>query len=288
VILSQRIEYIAPKTTFWSPRVSTRYNFNTQWTGRISVGRGYRHYRIFSDHLNYFGNNRTLDLVDLPKYESSWNYGINIVGKPLINLSEIEINLDAYITSFEKQLILDLDDNRPEKQYISFYGLNGNSQTTHIGSTVKIPIYKKLSLKLGGKWISSKVNYLSGYRSQLFVPTWRALSSMDWESNNKVWSVNITGHYVGKMRLPDKTYFPIELQSKYSETSKPYVHLQSQINYLKPNWEIYIGCENLSNYTQHNAIISANNISSAYFETSEVYAPLNGIKPYIGIKWWLK
>ena len=90
------------------------------------------------------------------------------------------------------------------------------------------------------------------------------------------------------MRLPDKTYLPNQLSAFYSETSNPFLHLQSQINYLKPHWEIYLGCENMTNYTQHHAIIDSKNTSSAYFETSEVYAPLNGIKPYIGIKWWLK
>ena len=288
VILSQRIEQISTNTIFWSPRISTRFNFNTRWTGRISGGRGYRHYRIFSDHLNYLANNRIIDIADLPNYESSWNYGLNLVGKPLINNSEIEINLDAYITTFQKQLIFDLDDNRPEKQYISFYGLSGNSKTSHIGATIKIPIIKRISLKLGGKWINSKTNYYLGYRTQPFVPTWRALGSLDWESNNKIWSINITGHFVGKMRLPDKTYLPSQLSILYSETSKPFLHVQSQINYLKSNFEIYLGCENMTNYTQHHAIIDNKNTSSAYFETSEVYAPLNGIKPYIGIKWWLK
>ena len=48
-----------------------------------------------------------------------------------------------------------------------------------------------------------------------------------------------------------------------------------------------MGAENILDYKQHAAIIDPANPFGEYFNATEVYAPVSGIKPYIGLRWKL-
>ena len=87
------------------------------------------------------------------------------------------------------------------------------------------------------------------------------------------------------MRLNNKpTNLPLN-EKRYSED---YYLIQCALNYILVNWEFYAGCENLTNYTQHHAIYSVNEPLNERFNATEVYAPINGIKPYIGLRYKFK
>ncbi|MEP7195857.1 MAG: carboxypeptidase-like regulatory domain-containing protein [Saprospiraceae bacterium] len=284
---SQRIEYINFNKFFWTPRFSTRYNINEEWTTRMSVGRGYRFYRLISDQINLLTTNRIWILNDLPDLESSWNYGINLVGKPHIFNKEAEFNTDFYVTSFEEQLVVDLDADLDNEVRAVFGSLKGNSRAIVTSSSLSYPILPLITAKLGIRYQDTKQQLSSGFREQTMIAKWRGLLSLDIETKNKKWSCDLTTQLVGKMRLPDKTYFPKELIHEHENYSKPYMQLQTQINYVIKNWEIYFGCENMTNYTQHKAIINPQQPYSPYFSANEVYAPINGIKPFLGFKYTL-
>ncbi|MEO6188991.1 MAG: TonB-dependent receptor, partial [Saprospiraceae bacterium] len=282
---SQRIEYLKLNKWFWTPRISLRYNINEEWTTRFSVGRGYRFIRLLSDNINVFTTNREFSAYPIPDYESSWNYGVNLVGKPHIFDREGEFNIDLYATQFEKQLVVDLDSDEPSKPTASLYSLVGNSRALSASSSLAAEIAPKLNAKIGIRFQDNKLQLKSGFREQIMIPRWRGLLSLDYTLLNKKLTWNITSHFVGRMRLPDKTYFPYNLINEHDKYSKSYLTLQSQLNYSLKNWELYAGCENITNYTQHQAIISPVDPTSVYFSANEVYAPINGIKPYLGFKY---
>jgi len=279
--LSQRIEWPDTTQPLWIPRINVRYNFLDEWTLRASAGRGYRFYRLFADQINVLSTNRPWDIGPLPKYESSWNYGLNLVGKPNLFGKELEINLDAYLTDFENQIIIDLDD--PTR--VSIYNLDGRSRALVLGSTGTLPIGYGFSAKIGARYQNNKIDYRKGFRDQIMIPKWRGLISLDWESTSKIWSVNLTANLIGPMRLTDKDGIPHEYVHDHIGRSPQYGLLQGQVNYLKGSWEVYAGCENITNYTQHNAIIAFQEPHGNYFNATEVFAPINGIKPYLGLKY---
>lgn len=49
-------------------------------------------------------------------------------------------------------------------------------------------------------------------------------------------------------------------------------------------WEIYVGGENLLNYKQKDPIIASEDPFSEYFDASVVYAPITGIRAYLGVR----
>ena len=49
-------------------------------------------------------------------------------------------------------------------------------------------------------------------------------------------------------------------------------------------WEIYLGCENITNNMQEGAIIGADTPFSSEFNSASVWGPLMGRKFYIGAR----
>lgn len=277
-----RADWIIDDQLMLIPRASIRYLFADDWTFRASAGRGYRHGRLLSDHIFYFASSKQWNISTNNFLEKSWNTGFNVVGKPYLNGKELQVNFDIYNTWFEQQTILDLDQ---DYNTINVYELNGKSKALQLITTISYPVMDWLNLKLGMKYTETKSQYVQAYRSVPMVPKYRGLISLDMESENKKWLWNISSNYVGRMRLPDKNNVPHEFIHDHVGFTNPYLLLQSQLTYTSRYWEFYAGCENLLNKTQHNAIIDAQNPFGPYFNAAEVYAPVSGIKPYIGLKW---
>ncbi len=280
--LGMRNEWIRNSQPMFIPRASLRYLFAEDWTFRASIGRGYRFQRLFADHAAYFASSKQWIIESPPSIEKSWNTGFNIVGKPYLNGREAEINVDAYLTWFDDQVIADVDQDYTK---IFLYNLNGNSRAYQTIATISYPVLSWMNVKIGGKYTDTRAQYKEGFKQVPLFPKFRGLISIDLESSNKKWLVNISSNYVGEMRLPDKENVPNDILHGHVGFSKPYMLLQTQLNWISRSWELYAGCENLLNYTQHTAIIDAANPFGNYFNAAEIYAPVSGIKPYLGIKW---
>ncbi|MBK8955375.1 MAG: TonB-dependent receptor [Saprospiraceae bacterium] len=280
--LGLHADFIENSKPIWMPRASLRYLFAEDWTMRASIGRGYRLPRIFSENTHLMASSKNWVINGAPSIEKSWNTGINIVGKPFVGSKELEINMDAYYTWFNQQLIVDLDKNYNE---VNIYALDGKSNAFQSILTLSYRFFSFMNLKAGGKFTQTDVQFDSGYRSALLTPKYRALLSMDLETSDKKWLWNITSNYVGKMRLSDKEGVPADLLHGHHSPTEDYVLLQSQLTFTSGPWEFYAGSENLLAYNQHDAIIQADNPYGNFFNASEVYAPISGRKAYVGIKW---
>ncbi|MCC6753229.1 MAG: TonB-dependent receptor [Saprospiraceae bacterium] len=280
--LGLHLEWQAGLPPIIMPRASMRYLVAQDWTLRASVGRGFRRPRILSENAHLFATSKQWVIEDKLERELSWNSGFNLVGKPGLFGNELEVNADFYLTWFEEQQVIDLDEDYSK---VLLYALDGKSRAFQALLTLSYRFSPHVNAKLGGKYTDSRVQLRSGFRQLIMVPRYRAIASLDLETPNKKWLWNITANYVGKMRLPDKIGVPHEIIHEHDGQSKPYVLLQSQLSFLTGPWEFYTGGENLLDYSQHEAIIDASMPGGNYFNAAEVYAPVGGIKLYVGIKW---
>jgi len=69
--------------------------------------------------------------------------------------------------------------------------------------------------------------------------------------------------------------------------SNPFFVHNSQITKRYDNIEVYIGAENILNFTQDNPIKIADNPTDENFDASIVYAPINGRMIYLGLRYKL-
>ena len=66
-----------------------------------------------------------------------------------------------------------------------------------------------------------------------------------------------------------------------------YPMLYAQVTRRFKGWDVYAGVENLTNFRQKNAIISADNPRSASFDASCIWGPLMGVKAHVGFRFTL-
>lgn len=53
-------------------------------------------------------------------------------------------------------------------------------------------------------------------------------------------------------------------------------------------WDVYVGAENITSYTQKNLIIAASQPFSQYFDGSMTWGPVNGRIIYAGMRFKIK
>ncbi|MFT5263005.1 MAG: outer membrane receptor for ferrienterochelin and colicins, partial [Polaribacter sp.] len=109
----------------------------------------------------------------------------------------------------------------------------------------------------------------------------------DYETANEQWSFNTSAQFVGKQRFPDNAERSPEVIKDHTGSSPSYALVNAQITKKFKKWDIYMGGENLLNYTQKNPIISGDNWESDDFDASQVYAPIMGTRVYVGLRWWI-
>ena len=111
--------------------------------------------RIFSNQSGLFASAKLWNVTNTPKIETSWNTGINLVGKPYWNGRELVVNFDLYYTWFQNQLVVDQDESDSR---IYIYGLGIKSYALQSIVTLSYPIFDRVQLKLVANLLSPKQN----------------------------------------------------------------------------------------------------------------------------------
>jgi len=63
--------------------------------------------------------------------------------------------------------------------------------------------------------------------------------------------------------------------------------MNAQLTKYFRKWSAYIGAENITGSRQHDAIISADNPFSEYFDSGMIWGPVHGRKLYAGFRFAL-
>ena len=170
---------------------------------------------------------------------------------------------------------------------VSFYNLNGESYSNSFIGVLSYEFLKGLDIKFGYKFNDVQVTLRDGItRSKPMVAKHRGLISVDYETPNKKWDFNINTQLVGESRFANVLDNPKHNDEQHIGKTKPYALVNAHINYkLRENFEIYVGGENLTSFTQDNPILDWQNPFSENFDATHIYAPINGRMGYIGIRY---
>ncbi|MGY8989461.1 MAG: TonB-dependent receptor, partial [Flavobacteriales bacterium] len=120
--------YNNTKKVNYLPRLNMKYNPNEKTAIRLSAGRAFRISNVFVENSSFLASRRTIDVVGELNPEIAWNYGANLTYCFYLNGREGTINLDAYRTDFQNQVVVDIE--TPSE--LSFYNLDGTSYANSI------------------------------------------------------------------------------------------------------------------------------------------------------------
>ena len=192
-------------------------------------------------------------------------------------LFNLKYNLDIYKTIFEDQIVINIEDQNE----LSFTNLNGKSFANIIQIGFDYNITKNLQMRLGYKQNKS-ISTFNGVEKQLpLQPEERALINFSYKTISDKWHFDITANYIGRSRIP-------EINIVADNVSPPFSLFNSQITRKWDNLDVYIGGENLTNYTQPNPIIDVENPLGDDFDASLIWGPVMGRNIYVGIRYKIK
>ncbi|BDS15333.1 TonB-dependent receptor domain-containing protein [Aureispira anguillae] len=280
---------------YLAPRLNLKYNFTEDMVIRASGGRGVRTANLFIENLKYMPNYKAFTVLETILPEVAWNYGVNFAWNfKLSPKHEGSLNIDVYRTDFENQLVADLDSD-PTYTKIQFYNLKGQSFANSILVSYSQDIVKGLEARIAYKFNDVRMTYGSILHEMPLMPQHRGLIHLNYTTPKKEWEFNITLNIIGPQRIPHlhPPYGDDLPAYRLEEYSPTYLRLNAHISkFFKGGWEIYIGGENLTNYTQEQPILgfqdpfgTSTTNNYANFDASSIFAPVFGAQVYAGVKY---
>jgi outer membrane cobalamin receptor len=274
--------------SFFTPRFHLRFQPLDKSVFRFSIGSGRKSSNIFSENQGVFSSGRNIKILAKTasgKFyglnpEKAWNYGISFRQGFALNNQEGDVTIDYYITDFQNQIIVDF-----EKQgELQFYNLEGKSFAKSFQIEIDYSINKIINLKSAFKNYDVKKQYNSGFKQNPLTPKNRFFINLDFSSNlnenNAQWRFDFTYNWIGKQRLPLHSG-----QSSLKGYSPSYVLMNTQLTRVfSEKFDIYLGAENLGSYTQNNPILGNENPFGTNFDSTLIYAPINGAMIYLGLR----
>ncbi|MEQ3690034.1 MAG: TonB-dependent receptor [Flavobacterium sp.] len=280
--------------TFITPRLHVRYNPWKDAVIRASAGRGKRAANIFAENQNLFASSRSFSILNTDgklyglNPEIAWNYGLSFSQTFKIFGKDSEIALDYYVTDFQNQAIVDIDFS---PQQVVFSNLDGKSFANSFQTEFSIEPIKHLNIKSAYKYYDVQTQFATGQLQRALQAKHRFFTNIAFETHIKdkgqQWKFDVTYNWLGKQRMPNtSSNLP---QYRLDEYAPSFAVINAQITRTFSSvFEIYVGGENIGNYKQDNAIVSADNPFSGYFDSSMIYGPVFGQMYYAGLRFKIK
>jgi len=215
--------------------------------------------------------------------EQAWNYGINLTRYIDILGKEMTVNAEFYRTDFTNQVIIDKEQ---DIHHIYVYNLDGKSFANAFQVEVKYELIRQMDVTAAFRYNDVKMTIGDELQSEPLVNKYKGLLSVSYATNLRKWQFDVTGQLNGYSRIPSTELLPVEYRRP--DYSPVYTILNAQVTKFYKKWEIYLGGENLLNYTQHHPIIAADDPFGPYFDASNIWGPVSGVKIYAGVRFLLK
>lgn len=306
LLLGARYDYDDRHGSIFTPRIAYKFKPTDDDIFRVNAGTGFRVVNIFTEDHAALTGARDVIIAEELKPERSFNVNVNYL-KKIYTKSGMIIGLDAsaWYTHFSNLITPDYDTNSTQ---IIYDNLDGKAVTKGLSLNLDAMIASGVKLLVGGT-IQDVTQTENGIKerqilTERFTGTWAA-SYKNYKYNV---TVDYTGNIYGSMRLP--LLSDLDPRNEYS----PVWSIQNiQFTYDGvDNLEIYAGIKNLLNWTPNkgnpfiiarsddpfdenvtfdaegNAQATPGNPYALTFDPSYVYAPNQGIRGFLGLRYSFK
>jgi outer membrane receptor for ferrienterochelin and colicin len=272
----------------YTPRLHLRYNATETTTFRVSGGRGIRLANLLTENTGVLASARQFVFTGLQtnyaygyKPDMAWNYGVNLSQDFTLDYRAGAITVDYFYTDFENQVVLDMDYSAREAR---FFGLTGRSFSQSFQFQVDYELLRRFDLRMAYRWLDVQTDYTNGRLTRPLIPQHRGFVNLAYETKN-LWKFDLTVQALGKQRIPDTSAnLPQYQREAYSPS---YMLMNAQVTRdIKDKWSVYLGVENINNFTLDNPIIAADDPFGAHInlDSSLVWGPIFGRMVYAGFR----
>jgi len=298
-VIGARWEYHNLYGNIFTPRAHLRYSINENTHLKVMSGLGRRTANVIMDQPGIMASNRQVVLsynnspngpLGLPM-EVAWNSGVVFTQKAKWFYRDASWSLDAFITDFKQQVVIDWDQTGEVNVY-SLHGRHGKSQSRTIQFETNFSPFKRCELRMAYRYVETYVDYETGRRSLPFISKNRALVNVAYATKmfakDKRILVDVTTKWNDAQRLPSTADWPAEL--KMPDQSPAFWIINSQVSLAREEkWDIYFGVENIFNFQQKRVVVYSNGGTpeTTVFDANFAYAPAFGRMTYLGLRWRL-
>lgn len=303
LLLGMRYDYNSIHGSIYTPRVNYKWTSrNKQTVIRLSTGNGYRVANVFTeDHAALTGARKVVFTESLSP-ETSWNTNLNVLKRfYLTNGTFIGLDGSIFYTYFNNRIVPDYESD-PNK--IIYSNLNGSAISKGVSMNFDISWESGFKVLAGGTLMDVSIDENGETSRQLLTERFTGVWNMGYAFGKSGFSVDYTGNVYSPMRLP--LLGELDNRDEYS----PWWSIQNiQITKrFNRGWEIYGGVKNLLNYTppknsiarsfdpfdkdvqfdeSGQVIPTPENPNALTFDPSYVFAPNQGIRGFVGVRWVL-
>ena len=304
LLLGLRYDYNSLHGSILTPRINYKWSSaNKQNILRLSAGNGYRVANVFTeDHAALTGAREVVFDGELAP-ERSWNVNLNFV-KKIFTQQNAYIGLDAsaFYTYFNNRIIPDYETNPNQ---IIYSNLAGSAVSKGLSLNVDIAFNNGLKIIAGTTIMDVTIEENGITERQMLTEQVASVWSVSYTFPRLNFTLDYTGNLYGPMRLP--VLGELDDRPAFS----PWWSLQNiqLTKKMKKGWEIYLGVKNLLNYTppansiarafdpfdrsvqfgaDGQVIPTADNPNALTFDPSYVFAPNQGIRGFLGVRYTIR
>ncbi|MBQ3313891.1 MAG: TonB-dependent receptor, partial [Prevotella sp.] len=270
---------------FLTPRMHLKYSPNDILTLRGSIGKGYRTNHVMGDYNYLLASSRQIIIDNDLDQEEAWNYGLSAALSIPIGERKLELNAEYYYTTFQHQLLVDMDSN---PHAIHFTNLAGDSYSHTWQIEATYPLFDGFTMTATYRRNNVKSTYSGVLREKPLTNRYKGLITAQYKPGLGKWQFDATLQLNGGGRMPD-AYTTTNGQPAWESNYKGYEQLNAQVTRFFRHWSIYAGGENITGRRQQNPIIAASDPWGQNFDATMVWGPMHGAIYYIGIRLnWIK
>lgn len=254
------------------PRAHLKYKLTERTDLRFTGGKGWRIPNYIIDNVSLLANSFTWIAPETIRPEVSWNVGGSVFQELDMKHSPATLTLDFYRTWFENQLVVDRENNQ-----VRFFNLENQSVSNSFQAELSIEPMQRFVIRGAYKYLDVRSLFGDSLQAKVMIPKHRGFLNLAYTTRNKRWDYDLTLSVFGRSRLAST-------EQSSQEFSDVFPRLNAQVTYKLKRWDLYIGGENLTNYTQQNPIVEPENPFGPNFDASRVWGPIIGYNVYFGIR----
>ena len=326
LLVGIREDYSTRYGFFTTPRMNLRYAPFDWWTVRGSIGLGYRSPNAIADNAAYLASNRMYYAYDrvsdngygimdgILAQERSMNTGLSTVFYIPLGKRELQLSGEYYYTKFLDGVIADMDRNLYGITLYNMHDVEGAQYFSHNWQLeANMEILRGWTMTAAFRYTDVQQTTFNTaanewlLRDKPLQNKFKGIITTSYQTPLKTWQFDLTAQFNGEGRMPDGFVVP-EGSKQYTIRNgyiyhKWYPQLLGQITKFFRTWSIYLGAENMTNFTQDSPIVgerrSTNttqshnqhgfvNPYSSNFDAAMIWAPIHGWKLYLGFRWALE
>lgn len=302
LLLGARYDYDKRHGAIFTPRIAYKYKSENETILRLNAGTGFRVVNLFTEEHAALTGSRDVIIEEKLQPERSYNVNLNYL-KTFYTKNHNIITLDAstWYTYFTNAILPDYD---TDPNQIIYNNLNGYAISTGVSANADITFTNGLKFLIGATYQDVSQTEDGVKTNQILTENFSGTWAVSYQFFKPNISLDYTGNIYGPMRLP--LLGDLDPREPYSPVWS-IQNIQATLNLSK--FEIYGGIKNILNWTPNkgnpfiiarandpfdknvefdtngDVIPTPNNPYALTFDPSYVYAPNQGRRLFLGLRY---